>query len=87
MDVICRALHVVEAGYEFFAKRQLDTLFSAPNYCEEFDDADAVTSVDDTLLCSFQILRPAEKKKYYVGKAPGSRPVTPTCGAKAKRKT
>ncbi|KAA0197287.1 Serine/threonine-protein phosphatase, partial [Fasciolopsis buskii] len=33
------------------------------------------------------ILRPAEKKKYYVGVAPGSRPITPPRGAKAKGKT
>ena len=30
---------VVEDGYEFFAKRQLVTVFSAPNYCGEFDNA------------------------------------------------
>ena len=30
---------MVEDGYEFFAKRQLVTLFSAPNYCGEFDNA------------------------------------------------
>jgi serine/threonine-protein phosphatase PP1 catalytic subunit len=30
MDLICRAHQVVEDGYEFFAKRQLVTLFSAP---------------------------------------------------------
>jgi serine/threonine-protein phosphatase PP1 catalytic subunit len=28
-------VQVVEDGYEFFAKRQLVTLFSAPNYCGE----------------------------------------------------
>ena len=44
-------------GYEFFAKRQLVTLFSAPNYCGEFDNAGAMMSVDETLMCSFQILK------------------------------
>lgn len=53
---------VVEDGYEFFADRQLVTIFSAPNYCGEFDNAGAMMSVDETLMCSFQILKPAEKK-------------------------
>lgn len=47
---------VVEDGYEFFAKRQLVTLFSAPNYCGEFDNAGAMMSVDETLMCSFQVI-------------------------------
>lgn len=46
---------MVEDGYEFFAKRQLVTLFSAPNYCGEFDNAGAMMSVDESLLCSFQV--------------------------------
>ncbi|KAJ6408983.1 hypothetical protein OIU84_008641 [Salix udensis] len=33
MDLVCRAHQVVEDGYEFFAERQLVTIFSAPNYC------------------------------------------------------
>lgn len=37
-----RAHQVVEDGYEFFAKRSLVTLFSAPNYCGEFDNAGGV---------------------------------------------
>ena len=49
------ALQVVEEGYEFFARRQLVTIFSAPNYCGEFDNAGAMMSVDDTLMCSFQV--------------------------------
>lgn len=45
----------MEDGYEFFAKRQLVTLFSAPNYCGEFDNAGAMMSIDETLMCSFQV--------------------------------
>jgi len=59
-DLVVRAHQVVEDGYEFFAKRQLVTVFSAPNYCGEFDNAGAMMSVDETLMCSFQILRPAQ---------------------------
>ncbi|CEI92052.1 Putative Serine/threonine-protein phosphatase [Rhizopus microsporus] len=62
LGLICRAHQVVEDGYEFFAKRQLVTIFSAPNYCGEFDNAGAMMSVDESLMCSFQILKPAEKK-------------------------
>ena len=55
LDLICRAHQVVEDGYEFFAKRQLVTLFSAPNYCGEFANAGAMMSVDETLMCSFKV--------------------------------
>jgi len=65
LDLVCRAHQVVEDGYKFFAKRQLVTIFSAPNYCNEFDNAGAMMSVDETLMCSFQILKPAVKKSYY----------------------
>ena len=65
-DLIVRAHQVVEDGYEFFAKRQLVTLFSAPNYCGEFDNAGAMMSVDESLMCSFQVLKPAEKKQRFV---------------------
>uniref|UniRef100_A0A7N0V6M7 Serine/threonine-protein phosphatase n=1 Tax=Kalanchoe fedtschenkoi TaxID=63787 RepID=A0A7N0V6M7_KALFE len=62
MDLICRAHQVVEDGYEFFADRQLVTIFSAPNYCGEFNNAGALMSVDASLLCSFQILKPCKEK-------------------------
>ena len=58
LDLICRAHQVVEEGYEFFANRQLVTVFSAPNYCGEFDNSGAMMSIDDNLICSFQILKP-----------------------------
>jgi len=62
MDLIARAHQVVEDGYEFFAKRQLITLFSAPNYCGEFDNAGAMMSIDDSLMCSFKVLKPVKSK-------------------------
>ena len=62
LELICRAHQVVEDGYEFFAKRHLVTIFSAPNYCGEFDNAGAIMSIDQDLMCSFQILKPADKK-------------------------
>merc|ERR1711871_1682094 len=79
LDLICRAHQVVEDGYEFFAKRQLVTLFSAPNYCGEFDNAGAMMSIDDTLMCSFQILKPAERRTRYPynGGNLNQRPATP----------
>ncbi|WVZ11068.1 hypothetical protein V8G54_015598 [Vigna mungo] len=58
LDLICRAHQVVEDGYQFFADRQLVTIFSAPNYCGEFNNAGALMCVDETLLCSFQIIKP-----------------------------
>jgi serine/threonine-protein phosphatase PP1 catalytic subunit len=78
LDLICRGHQVVEDGYEFFASRRLVTLFSAPNYCGEFDNAGALMSVDENLMCSFQILRPSDKKRMSVASTSDSgRPVTP----------
>ncbi|KAK9161598.1 hypothetical protein Syun_007939 [Stephania yunnanensis] len=62
LDLICRGHQVVEDGYEFFAKRRLVTIFSAPNYGGEFDNAGALLSVDEALLCSFEIMKPPEVK-------------------------
>lgn len=68
LDLICRAHQVVEDGYEFFANKQLVTIFSAPNYCGEDNNAGAVMTIDENLMCSFQILSPADKKlKFSIG--------------------
>ncbi|KAI1812971.1 serine/threonine-protein phosphatase PP-Z [Poronia punctata] len=59
-DLVCRAHMVVEDGYEFFNERVLVTVFSAPNYCGEFDNWGAVMSVSSELLCSFELLKPLD---------------------------
>jgi len=72
LDLICRAHQVVEDGYEFFANRQLVTVFSAPNYCGDFDNSGAMMNVNENLVCSFQVVRP--EKRLNVGQ---TRPSTP----------
>jgi len=49
---------VVETGYQFFGNKQLVTVFSAPNYCNQFDNSAALMHVDENLMCSFKILKP-----------------------------
>jgi len=72
LDLLVRAHQVVEDGYEFFAGRRLVTLFSAPNYCGEFDNAGGMITVDEDLMCSFQILKPSSRNARF-GKMGGSK--------------
>ncbi|KZO95086.1 Metallo-dependent phosphatase, partial [Calocera viscosa TUFC12733] len=60
MDLVCRAHMVVEDGYEFWNDRTLVTVFSAPNYCGEFDNYGACMSVSEDLLCAFELLKPLD---------------------------
>nr|CAG8459019.1 4326_t:CDS:10 [Entrophospora candida] len=86
-DLVCRAHMVVEDGYEFFNERTLVTVFSAPNYCGEFDNFGAVMSVNEELLCSFELLKPLDasmikqqqsksKRRLSTNLGPHSPPVT-----------
>ncbi len=61
LDLVVRAHQVVEDGYEFFAGRSLVTVFSAPSYCGEFDNAGGMLTVSEDLVCSFQILKPSDR--------------------------
>ncbi|VDK69775.1 unnamed protein product [Onchocerca ochengi] len=63
IDLIARAHQVVQDGYEFFANRKLVTIFSAPHYCGQFDNAAAMMNVDESL-----ILRPSMKHGKVVSK-------------------
>ena len=60
---MCCCRQVIEDGYEFFAQRQLVTIFSAPNYCGEFDNSGAMMYVDENLMYSFQVGHTASKPK------------------------
>ncbi|CAF0846883.1 unnamed protein product [Adineta steineri] len=62
MNLICRSHQVVEDGYEFFANHQLVTIFSAPDYIGEFDNAGALMSIDQNLTYSFKILHSRTKQ-------------------------
>ncbi|XP_047042763.1 serine/threonine-protein phosphatase alpha-2 isoform-like [Lolium rigidum] len=58
LAMVCRAHEVKQGGYEWFADRKLVTVFSAPNYAGQCDNAGAVMKVDKNLTCSFHILEP-----------------------------
>lgn len=52
----------MEDGYEFFGcKRQLVTVFSAKNYCSDFDNDAAVMNVDSDLMCKFITFKGSKK--------------------------
>ncbi len=53
-DFICRSHQVVEEGYQFFNDRKLVTVFSAPNYCGDFQNFGAVIKVDSDMKCSVE---------------------------------
>jgi serine/threonine-protein phosphatase PP1 catalytic subunit len=63
LDLIVRAHQVVEDGYEFFGNRKLVTIFSAPNYCGEFDNNGGMMTVNKDLMCSFKILKAKSKQE------------------------
>ena len=62
LDLFCRAHQVVEEGYEFFGDKKLVTVFSALNYCGEFDNNGGIMLVDENLRCSFKIIKAKGKE-------------------------
>ena len=62
LEVLVRAHQVVEKGYEFFNGRKCVTIFSAPNYCGEFDNAGAMMTINEDLVCGFKVFKPKTQK-------------------------
>ncbi|MCP3667181.1 MAG: hypothetical protein GY696_32595 [Gammaproteobacteria bacterium] len=70
IDIIVRAHQVVQDGFQFFANKQLVTIFSAPNYCNEFDNRSAVMMVKENMECIFKTLKSTSQP------APSAHPVS-----------
>ncbi|KRY91605.1 Serine/threonine-protein phosphatase PP1 [Trichinella pseudospiralis] len=63
IDLIARAHQVVEQGYQFFAQRRCVTVFSAPNYCNIYNNAAAALIIDQNLNCKIVQIKSSTKKK------------------------
>ncbi|KAJ0421161.1 Serine/threonine-protein phosphatase PP1 isozyme 2 [Aspergillus carlsbadensis] len=58
LDLICRGHMAVDDGYKFDFDKSVVTVFSAPNYCGEFDNAGAVMNVPADLVRTFEVFEP-----------------------------
>lgn len=73
-DLICRAHQVVQQGFEFpFENQTVLTVFSAPDYCEEYGNRGAMLKVNEDLKCTFEFVDPPQKSIQKIR----SRPMTP----------
>ncbi|KAJ3025487.1 UNVERIFIED_CONTAM: hypothetical protein HDU68_007099 [Siphonaria sp. JEL0065] len=61
LELIVRGHQAVEDGYEFFASKRLVTIFSSPNYNNDFENIGAVLKIDINLNCSIKCLVPQSK--------------------------
>lgn len=78
-DLICRAHQAVMNGYEFSfpGSQYMITLFSAPNYCYEYENKGAILHVNENLICSFTVLEPMnydDEMEFQAGDRPGTPP-------------
>ena len=63
----------MEDGYGFFGKnKNLVTIFSAKNYCGDFDNDAAVMNVDQELMCKFITFKGNAKKQAQKAKGGGN---------------
>jgi len=62
LDLVARAHQVVNDGYEFFADDRLITLFSAPDYCNQFTNSGGILCIEKSLACRIKQI-PSKSKK------------------------
>jgi serine/threonine-protein phosphatase PP1 catalytic subunit len=60
---------VVEEGYEFFNDRKLLTVFSAPNYCGEFENFGGVLKITKDMICNMELFKGTASKMPLVKRA------------------
>jgi serine/threonine-protein phosphatase PP1 catalytic subunit len=72
LDLICRAHQVVQNGFQFpfYPVQSVVTVFSAPDYCEEYANSGAMLKIDKDLVCSFTFVKPPQKPEPEVVRAP-----------------
>ena len=61
LNLIIRGNQVVDDGYEFFAQRQLVTIFSAPNFKGEYNNLGGVIIINEDLSYSFKTINSYKK--------------------------
>ena len=59
LKLVARAHQLMMEGYEWCHDRNVVTIFSAPNYAGQFDNAGAMMVVGKDLKCSFKVLAAA----------------------------
>jgi serine/threonine-protein phosphatase PP1 catalytic subunit len=62
--------------FPFEGEQSMVTVFSAPNYCYEYNNKGAIMQVDKDLLCQFCVLEPVNWEKE-ADLEPVERPGTP----------
>ncbi|CAK5010598.1 unnamed protein product [Meloidogyne enterolobii] len=83
IDMVVRAHQVVQDGYEINGTQKLVTIFSAPNYAGQFDNAGAVMMVEASLRCMFFQFPPTKRvTPPPVAPPPNATPLKPQNGSK-----
>ncbi|KAH0791319.1 serine/threonine-protein phosphatase alpha-2 isoform [Histomonas meleagridis] len=75
-ELICRGHQAVMNGYDFpfYPNQSIVTVFSAPNYCYEFENKGAMLKIDENLFCSFLTLEPVIVDIDIIIERPGTPP-------------
>lgn len=82
-DLICRAHQLVLNGYEFpfNPNKSVLTIFSAPNYCNTYNNKAALLRVEKSLECKFTLIDPAKMNSYRLYNNPITKSALSSCNS------